>query len=238
MKLINKILFISLIICSSACKNDDEGVPPEKRQLVDYFVYQGNSYTVSYNEDYLIESIRILDAIYTFTYENEKISRISHVQNAQEDTYQFYYNGDGVLNSFDKNDYNYEVDYNPNTLTYSYSNGLLNGSSFYFTVNELGDLKDFRREPVNGNDESWGYEFDTQKKGALYNTNSISLYLYIIQINSLDIAMPFSKYPVRNIYNNNTNYECSNQYDEEQFITKTEVLFNEVDYVYKIVEVY
>lgn len=64
------------------------------------------------------------------------------------------------------------------------------------------------------------------------NSNSVSVYIFMIDHNSLDLMLPFSKHPVTSVFNSLGNFNCTNQYNEDDYITKTVCAGREVSFHY------
>ncbi|MEG1266791.1 MAG: hypothetical protein RSE19_09960, partial [Myroides sp.] len=100
-------------------------------------------------------------------------------------------------------------------------------------INNKGDLQEFKVADLNNQTtDSWGYTFDENKKVSLWNSNSVSVYIFMIDHNSLDLMLPFSKHPVTSVFNSLGNFNCTNQYNEDDYITKTVCAGREVSFHY------
>jgi len=226
---------LSLFILS--CSSDDQTLTEPKQNpkttLLDKVTYNGDDYEVSFDGENRVKILNLVDRRYEFFYENNLVSKVISTSETNSFTTIFTHNENGKITSFSNHIRQSEqVSFNDDKNLYSYSNSLLQ-QKYSLKINNKGDLQDFKVVDVkNQKTYSWGYTFDEIKKGSLWNSNSVSVYIYMIDHNSLDLMLPFSKYPVTSVFNSLGNFNCANQYNKDDYITKTVCAGREVSFHY------
>jgi len=227
--------FLSLFILS--CSSDDQTLPEPKQNpkttLLDKVTYDGDDYEVSFDSEDRVKTLNLVNKSYEFFYENNMVSKVIRTSAGDSYTTTFTHNENGKITSFS----NYirqseQVSFHDDKNLYSYSNSLLQ-QKYSLKINNKGDLTEFKVADLkNQTTDSWGYTFDENKKGSLWNSNSVSVYIFMIDHNSLDLMLPFSKHPVTSVFNSLGNFNCTNQYNEDDYITKTVCAGREVSFHY------
>lgn len=227
--------FLSLFILS--CSSDDQTLPEPKQNpkttLLDKVTYDGDDYEVSFDSENRVKTLNLVNKSYEFFYENNMVSKVIRTSAGDSYTTTFTHNENGKITSFS----NYirqseQVSFHDDKNLYSYSNSLLQ-QKYSLKINNKGDLTEFKVADLkNQTTDSWGYTFDENKKGSLWNSNSVSVYIFMIDHNSLDLMLPFSKHPVTSVFNSLGNFNCTNQYNEDDYITKTVCAGREVSFHY------
>lgn len=227
--------FLSLFILS--CSSDDQTLPEPKQNpkttLLDKVTYDGDDYEVSFDSEKRVKILDLVNKSYEFFYENNLVSKVIRTSEGDSYTTTFTHNENGKITSFS----NYirqseQVSFHDDKNLYSYSNSLLQ-QKYSLKINNKGDLTEFKVADLkNQTTDSWGYTFDENKKGSLWNSNSVSVYIFMIDHNSLDLMLPFSKHPVTSVFNSLGNFNCTNQYNEDDYITKTVCAGREVSFHY------
>lgn len=236
------IMLVPFLLCCSSDDNagsnpeeEDPDGPQEMLYYLNRIDHEGDSYEVDLMPDHKVKKIRLTNSSYEFEYDKQVISRVIRTDaNGVSTTTDFEHDADGKIISFSKGAETINVEYDAGSKTYSYYDAY--GLAYlYYEMNAKGDLKKFTRDYdviIGQTDESWGYEFDETKKGSLWNSNAVTVYVYIVEPNSLDVMLPFSKYPVSTVIHPAGNFGCENEFNEDDYITQTDVNGQEVIFNY------
>lgn len=229
------ISFLSLFLYS--CSSDNEFSPEIKENptttLLNKVTYEEDDYAVGIDSENRIKILNLVDRSYEFFYENNLVSKVIRTSENNSYTTTFTHDENGKISSFS----NFispseKVSFSADKNLYSYSNSQLQ-QKYSLVVSSKGDLQEFKVVDLkNQTNNYWGYTFDETKKGSLWNSNSVSVYIYMIDNNSLDLMLPFSKHPVSSVFNSLGNFNCTNQYNEDDYITKTVCAGREVSFHY------
>lgn len=227
------LLFSLLSMLIFSCKSDDDAQPSEPLQLLSSVTSDGQVYPVEYFSDHKIKKIKLTNEFAEFTYDNNgRISRVTKtdLETNEESVTTFEHDANGKIISFEFDDLTVDLDYNQASNSYSYT---VPPNTFTFELNTNEEAQKVTQfNETTQTSVSWGYTFDTVHKGALANSNPITLYLFLIEENSLDLLLPFYQNPVATVFNSFGNYECENTFDEKGFVKNTSVLGREITFNY------
>lgn len=227
----------AFIIVTSAlgvlsCSNDDSNSNNDS-YLLDYVVYQEEEYFMEYYPNNSVKKFKIIDQWAAFTYENNRIISITKtdVETNMPSVTTFEHNANGKISTFENDGLTVEVAYDEATTSYSYT---VLPYTFTFKITASGDVERVTRFH-NETEQTvfWGYVYDTQNKGAMANSNAVTIYLYLIQPNSLDVLLPFTKMPIQTVYNGDANFSCENTFNSLGYIETISVFGNDLTFHYK-----
>lgn len=226
--------FLSLFILS--CSSNDQTLPEPKQNptttLLNKVTYDGDDYEVSFDSENRIKILNLVDKNYEFFYENNLVSKVIRTSAGDSYTTTFTHDENGKIASFQNRVSSCVVAFYADQNIYSYGDSRFQHRCT-LEINNKGDLTEFKVADLkNQTTDSWGYTFDENKKGSLWNSNSVSVYIFMIDHNSLDLMLPFSKHPVTSVFNSLGNFNCTNQYNEDDYITKTVCAGREVSFHY------
>lgn len=232
------ISFLSLFLfsCSS---DDDSGNPQEVETLfyLDKITYGDEDYDVELYPDHKVKKIEMIDFDYEISYENDLISNVVYTpEEGLVSSIDFEHDVNGKISSviYD-GEIVQQVAYNAQTRTYSFTkeDAAALDIEFSLKLNEVGDVENVTRfDPNTQETSTWGYQFDEANKGALWNSNSVSAYLYIIKPNSLDLMLPFNKKPVMAAQSGESIFNCTNEFNDKDYLTHTAVFISELTFHY------
>jgi len=226
------ILSLFLLSCSSDNEVSPEPTKIPTTTLLDKVTFQGDDYDVSLDSEKRVKILNLADRSYEFFYENNLVSKVIRTSAGDSYTTTFTHDENGKIASFQNKNNSYDVSFHDDINLYSYSDSSLS-HKYSLKINNVGDLTEFKVADLKYlKIESWGYTFDETKKGSLWNSNAVSVYIYMIDNNSLDTMLPFSTYPVASAFNSFGNFNSTNQYNEDGYITKSVTFGKEVTFHY------
>ena len=239
-----KTKILSLILLAfffGACSKDDdtpveeeeiENPPPPLVRYLESYDNNGTAYAVTYHSDNALKRIEIQDRHFDFDYTDSKITRVRFNDGNFLLSEEFEYDENNKISKMG----NRPVTYDVATKSYSYLK-MENGQDvrYTFTLTNSGDVSEINiANTITQEQFTYRYTFDETKKGPLANTNPVALYVFLIFPNSLGDMIPFNRKPVASLYDENGTHGCVNTFDDEGFLTTTEVLnknltFNYID---------
>ncbi len=225
-----KFLILSLLtFFIFSCNSDDEnaGPPPipEDEKLIDNIVSSGDdglNYQFEYNEDKTVRSMNISNFIlYNYTYENNRISKISMIGNGQVLDYHLEYDQNGMISSFSLDDVVTPVTYNAAEKFYLYQKE--NGDEFMLYLNENDDIyRAIEYDAEYDETNSIVYIYENSGKGVLTNTNNITIATVLVSGN-FEIGIyffPISNNPIKTLSFVGGNIFFENELDDQGFISE------------------
>ena len=229
----SKFLFVGfLTFFIFSCKNDDDAKPAEQLKLLSSVTSDGENYVIGYHPDKKVKLIELRDDVAEFTYTDGKISSISkrNLQTNEQLITTFEHDANGKISSFTYDDLTVEVAYNGVSNSYTYT---ILPKTLTFELTTNGEVEKVILYDENADETfSCGYTFDNANKGALAGTNPVSIYLFLIDENSLDILLPFYQHPVTSAFNSFGNYDCENSFDEDGYIETTSIFGRDLVFYY------
>lgn len=239
-----KFLLFAFIIFSGftiSCSSDDDSseIPEEPQPTLyylNYVTYQGDDYPVELYPDHKVKKIDLLGFIYEFSYEDNLVSNIIYTTDeGLSFSIEVQYDANDRINSLV---YDGEIiqpiAFDPQTRTYSYT--VVNDffeTRYSFKLNEVLDVERVTKyDPLTQESSYWGYQFDEGNKGTLWNSNSISAYVFMIKPNSLDLMLPFFQKPVAAAHNGDASFVCTNEFNDEGYLIHTSVFGRELVFNY------
>lgn len=235
-----KILSIVLVaLIFGACSKDDETPaeeqemetpPPPLARYLESYQNHGLPYSVTYNSNNALKRIEIEDRHFDFEYTDSKITEVRFNSGNFLLSEEFEYDENNKIAMMG----NREVTFDAATNSYSYFK-MENGQDvrYTFTLANSGDVSEINiANTITQEQFSYRYTFDDTKKGPLANTNPVALYVLLIFPNSLGDMIPFNRKPVASFYDENGTHGCVNTFDDDGFLTTTEVLNKNLMFTY------
>lgn len=225
-----KILWILAVFTLLFSCSDDDSKPaadeiPANEKFLRKITYPDPSisYTFDYNADKTVRKITssLTDdpfaQVFSFTYENGVIISVDRLRANNTIRTTFSYDANRRLTGVTTGNNYRPMTYYPADNSYVTTSPQGRPMKFYLTAD--GDVGRTVEQTQTG-EFPIGLIFNPQKFGALYNSNAITLYLYLIEPIAIVVFGPqHSKRPVENIsYVGNIPYV--NTYDSQGFITE------------------
>lgn len=230
--------FLLVITMFFSCSKDDDSIiqepeePAIKRYISTFKHIQGGNPDYTYEHTFLYNTDNTLDKIsweyylnefnseivtYKFSYDsNKRVNKIEQYLNGEildNETTTITYDESGFVNQLGS----FLVTYNSTLNAYSMQ---LNNYTLNYVFNEEQDIKVY---------DNLTMSYDTQKKGAGYDSQNQILILLMRSILGSELILPLSKRPLTSYSFSVGERVYSNEYDEEGYIIKaTETTFNDI----------